>query len=276
MARVIAARAELLEGQKPVTGRDWLVTLGVVVGVLLAVTVGLRVYQQMFAWTAGLDSTSPEFAKYWMTLFWVEEAVLAVVALVWWWWAGFKKCRTCDAQRVSAGRAEAGHELYHIAMLWIATAVATFSGFMQLAFFGEQDATWHQVAIRDTALTPSHIPLFYFWFPLLIIAAVAVFLYGRTRLPHIFRDRGYPLSMLLMIGGITLLFFWVAVNEYFHSFWQTEEIFSTPLHWGFVIFFYLGGAVIFSIWFQTLPRIYELISELRGTSELAEAEGRSR
>ncbi len=101
---------------------------------------------------------------------------------------------------------------------------------MQLAFFGEQDATWHQVAIRDTALTPSHIPLFYFWFPLLLITTVATFLYGRTRLPHIYREHGYPLSMLLMIGGIAGLFFLVAVNEFFHSFWQTDKVSQpTPL-----------------------------------------------
>jgi methane/ammonia monooxygenase subunit C len=102
---------------------------------------------------------------------------------------------------------------------------------------------------------------------------VATFLYGRTRLPHIYRERGYPLFMLLMIGGIAGLFFWVAVNEFFHSFWQTEEIFSHPLHWGFVIFFYVGGAVIFGIWFQTLPRIYELIGQLQAESGSDDVQG---
>ncbi|MGH8069205.1 MAG: methane monooxygenase/ammonia monooxygenase subunit C [Candidatus Entotheonellia bacterium] len=252
-----------LEGSEVITGWNWLVTLGVVVGVLFAAAITLRVWQQLFAWTAGLDSTSSEFATYWMPVFWAELAVLGVVAVLWWGWTGFKKCRLCEAQRASVGRVKPGHELSHIAILWIYTTVGTFSAFMQFAFFGEQDATWHQVAIRDTALTPSHIPLFYFWFPLLIITTVATFLYGRTRLPHIYRDRGYPLSMLLMIGGISSLSFWVAVNEFFHSFWQTEERFSAPLHWGFVIFFYVGGAVIFSIWFQTLPRMYELIGQLQ-------------
>jgi methane/ammonia monooxygenase subunit C len=275
MARVMTVPAEL-EKAKTVTGRDWLATLGVVVGVLLAIAVAIRVYQQMFAWTAGLDSTSPEFATYWMPLFWTEEVVLSVLALVWWAWAAFGKCRTCEAQRATAGKVEPGHELRHIATLWIYTAVATCSGFMQLSFFGEQDATWHQVAIRDTALTPSHIPLFYFWFPLLIIAAVATFLYGRTRLPHIYRDRGYALSMLLVVGGVLMLFFWVAVNEFFHSFWQTEELFSTPLHWGFVIFFYVAGGPIFSIWFQTLPRIYELIGQIEGRPGQAEVGKASR
>jgi methane/ammonia monooxygenase subunit C len=73
-----------------------------------------------------------------------------------------------------------------------------------------------------------------------MITTVATFLYGRTRLPHIYRDRGYPLSMLLMIGGIFSLFLWVAVNEFFHSFWQTEERFSAPLHWGFCDLFLCG------------------------------------
>ncbi len=263
------------EARAVITGREWLVTLGVVMGVLFAAATTLRVWQQLFAWTAGLDSTSPEFATYWMPVFWAELAVLSVVAVVWWGWAGVKKCRICAAQHAAGGRVEPGHELSHIATLWIYTTVGTFAACMQLAFFGEQDATWHQVAIRDTALTPSHIPLFYFWFPLLLITTVAIFLYGRTRLPHIYRERGYPLSMLLMIGGIAALFFWVAVNEFFHSFWQTEELFSNPLHWGFVIFFYVGGAVIFSIWFQTLPRIYELISQLQTEPGGHETQGRT-
>jgi hypothetical protein len=29
--------------------------------------VGYRLYQQVFAWNFGLDATSPEFDKYWMT-----------------------------------------------------------------------------------------------------------------------------------------------------------------------------------------------------------------
>jgi methane/ammonia monooxygenase subunit C len=81
--------------------------------------------------------------------------------------------------------------------------------------------------------------------------------------------------MLLMIGGISTLFFWVAVNEFFHSFWQTEELFSAPLHWGFVLFFYVGGALIFSIWFQTLPRMYELIGQLQAEPGGDEARGRT-
>jgi methane/ammonia monooxygenase subunit C len=264
MAEAVAVGAERAEGG--VTGRDWLVTLGVVLGVLMAAAVVLRGYQQLFAWTAGLDSSTPEFATYWMSLFWAEIASVSALAMVWWSWAAFTKCRTCEAQRAAVGSVKPGHELRHLAMLWISTTVATFSAFMQLAFFGEQDATWHQVAIRDTAFTPSHIPLFYFWFPLLITASVGSFLYARTRLPHIYRDRGYPLSLLLVIAGTALLLMHVSVNEYIHSFWQTEEIFSHPAHWPFVLYFYVAAAV-FSVWFQTLPRIYELIGQARQESQ---------
>jgi methane/ammonia monooxygenase subunit C len=260
MARAVAIQHEV--GEQTTTGREWLLTLGV--------AGALRAYQQAFAWTAGLDSTSPEFATYWMTLFWVEIAAVGGLAVIWWSWAAFKQCNTCQEQRAALGRVEPGHEPYHIAMLWISTTVATFSGAMQLAFFGEQDATWHQVAIRDTALTPSHIPLFYFWFPMLIIASVASFFYGRTRLPHIYRDRGYALSMLLVMAATGLLFIHVAVNEYFHSFLQTEEIFSHPLHWPFVLYFYVAAAV-FSVWFQTLPRVFELIGQIQPSDRPAEA-----
>jgi methane/ammonia monooxygenase subunit C len=263
MAKAITVRAE--RETRTVTGWDWVLTLTVVIGVLLAVAIALRLYQGRFAWTAGLDATSPDFATYWMGLFWVEMVSLSALALVWWGWAGWKRCTACEAQRLAMGRVAPDHELYHIAMLWVTTTVATFAAAMTVAIAGEQDAAWHQVAIRDTAFTPSHIVLFYFWFPLLVISSVATFLYGRTRVPQIYRDRGYALSSLLVMSGTFLLTANVAFNEFGHSFWIAEEIFSAPMHWPFVIFFYVT-APTFSVWFQTLPRIYQLIDEVRAKS----------
>jgi methane/ammonia monooxygenase subunit C len=125
------------------------------------------------------------------------------------------------------------------------------------SYFAEQDAAWHQVTMRDTAFTPSHVALFYGAFPLILYAATGAYLYARTRLPQMFGGRRFPLPFLLVIGGALLLLFQVAFNEFGHTFWEAEEIFSAPLHWPFVVFAYLLGGVL-AIWFQTLPRAIAL------------------
>ena len=48
--------------------------------IVSAAMIGVRVYQQIFAWSAGLDYFEPEFQTYWMTFLyaeWVMEAILA-------------------------------------------------------------------------------------------------------------------------------------------------------------------------------------------------------
>ncbi|HTV32161.1 MAG TPA: methane monooxygenase/ammonia monooxygenase subunit C, partial [Methylocella sp.] len=37
--------------------------------------VGVRTYEQVFGWYAGLDSFAPEFTTYWMTILYIEEPV---------------------------------------------------------------------------------------------------------------------------------------------------------------------------------------------------------
>lgn len=100
-------------------------------------------------------------------------------------------------------------------MLWGLTLAFTFMIFLMGAFFGEQDAVWHQTAVRDTVFTPSHIVLFCGTFPLSITFSVGAYLYARTRLPGLYRNRdgGMPLSFVLMIVAAVLLMFQVALNE---------------------------------------------------------------
>src|SRR6266481_9531745 len=45
-----------------------------------------RLYQQFFAWSAGLDSSTPEFQAYWMRLFYVEGALEGIAAVSLWGW----------------------------------------------------------------------------------------------------------------------------------------------------------------------------------------------
>jgi Ammonia monooxygenase/methane monooxygenase, subunit C. len=51
-------------------------------------------------------------------------------------------------------------------MMWLAMYV--FGVYWAGSYTLEQDASWHQVIIRDTSFTASHIIAFYFTFPLYI------------------------------------------------------------------------------------------------------------
>jgi hypothetical protein len=57
----------------------------------------------------------------------------------------------------------------------------------------EQDAAWHQVIIRDTSFTASHIVAFYGTFPLYITCGVSSYLYAQTRLPLYSQATSFPL-----------------------------------------------------------------------------------
>jgi methane/ammonia monooxygenase subunit C len=231
----------------------------------LTLAIFWRGYQQAFGFSKGLDATSPDYDKYWMNMLWANLTVIPILSLAWYGYLS-KGCRECRAERAELGAVTSRHESGHIWRLWVMLAAWLLAIFVAGSFQAEQDATWHQVVTRDTAFTPSHIMLFYGSFPAAIGISVGIFLYARTRLPHIFRDRGFPLSFGLVLTGSFFLLFWVAANEFFHSFFFTEEIFSAPLHWGFNIFAYLLAGT-FAIWFQTAPRIFELVDKEAEESE---------
>ena len=65
--------------------------------------------------------------------------------------------------------------------MWL--GVYLFGVYWGGSFFTEQDASWHQVIIRDTSFTPSHVVVFYGSFPMYIVCGVASYLYAMTRLP---------------------------------------------------------------------------------------------
>src|SRR6185437_5400406 len=99
----------------------------------------------------------------------------------------------------------------------------------------------HQVIIRDTSFTPSHVVVFYGSFPMYIVCGVASYLYAMTRLPLYSRGTSFPLVMA--IAGPLMILPNVGLNEWGHAFWFMEELFSAPLHWGFVI---LGWSGLFA------------------------------
>ncbi|MEA2565089.1 MAG: methane/ammonia monooxygenase subunit [Actinomycetota bacterium] len=219
-------------------------------GMLVAVTIAVayRIYQQAFAWSKGTDAASADFAHYWMSLMVIELIGLGVFAAV--WYARILRIKPLEP---ATPEQEAGR----IMKLWAGLAVLSFILYMEASYTAEQDGSWHMVTIRDTHFTPSHISIFYFWFPLGAIVTVGLFLYARRTLPGLFKNKGIPLSFTLLIMATLLEVSQVAFNEFGHTLWIPEETFANPFHWSFVFFVWLAGG-IFGIWFQTAMRLVEL------------------
>lgn len=211
----------------------------VMIAVVAAVMTGLRVFQQIFAWKTGLDSTTPEFANTWMVLL---KGELITIPLLWagtWTYLWVTRDRHLDQLKPK-------DELrrYMNLILWI--LVYAFCVYFAGSLFAEQDASWHQTVVRDTSFTPSHIVLFYNVMPLYVTFGVGSFLYAMTRLPKFAARISVP--FLLVVVGPFLILPNLGYNEWGHAFWLMEEIFTAPLHWGFVVMGWslvaLGGLLV--------------------------------
>jgi methane/ammonia monooxygenase subunit C len=218
------------------------------VALLTIIWVSARIYQQMFAWSKGLDSTSPEFQTYWMNLLYAIFVceVLAAVGL----WGYVWLTRPNDLDRL-----EPKEEMRRLGVDVAIIAVYVFAVFWAASFFAEQDAVWHQTVVRDTSFTPNHIILFYSTFPVYIILGVTAYLYARTRLPRFAARHSVP--FVIAVAGPFMLLPVVGYNEWMHSYIILEERFTAPVHYGFVIFAWtglgLGGLLL-----QICDYIYEL------------------
>ena len=214
--------------------------------VLAVITIS---YQGWAAWAFGLDATTAEFEKYWMNLFYAETVIVWGMALSTWVWIWV----TRDRNVTSVTPAE---ELRRY-MVWVGIIASyVLALYYAASFFAEQDASWHQAVVRDTAFTPTHIVLFYGWFPVFIGFGGAMFFYSMTRLP-VYASRLSIMVVLAVLGPFMVLPN-VAFNEWGHAFWISEEIFSLPLHWGFVVFGWaalaFGGLLV-----QVLNRLMVII-----------------
>jgi methane/ammonia monooxygenase subunit C len=207
--------------------------------VITTVAMIYRVYQQMYAWDYGMDSFEPEFQTYWMNLFYSEVAVIAIAAAILWPWLWMTRERSLDHV---TPREEIRRWFYLIA--WLGSYV--LAAYYSASFFGEQDATWHQTAIRDTDFTPSHIVVFYGTFPSTIVLGVASWIYAKTRIPYY--SKGIPIALTIAVAGPYMILPNIGFNEFGHTFWFMEELFAHPLHYGFVVFGWaavaLGGVLI--------------------------------
>lgn len=229
-------------------------SIGYAIYPVLAIALFWRVWQGLFAFDKGLDATMPDFAGFWMSIFFFNAFGLPMIAAAVYGWVIISGTKVAQTPLTPVEEAK------RLWRLLLAVAAFTAAAYFGGSFYAEQDAAWHQVTLRDTAFTPSHIGLFYGAFPLMIYISFGAYLYGRTRLPHLFGGKALPVSFILVIGGSVLLLFQVAFNEFGHTFWQTEEVFSAPLHWPFVFFAYLLIAT-FAIWFQVLARLCQLVRQ---------------
>jgi methane/ammonia monooxygenase subunit C len=220
--------------------------------VMLSVYVGIRLYQQAYGFSTGLDATMPEFEIYWKRLLYIElvAEVLLGTSLFYYLWA------TRDKNLSALSPAEEIQRFFTLTM-WL--GIYGFGVYWAGSYFAEQDNSWHQVAIRDTPFTPNHIVVFYLCFPVYCIMGIATWLYARTRLPQF--AESYSLPLTLAVAGPFMLLPGIGFNEWGHTFWFREEFFAAPIHYEFVLAVWfahgLGGILM-----QSVHRINELLDRM--------------
>jgi methane/ammonia monooxygenase subunit C len=222
---------------------------GLAMIVLSAVYVGYRMFQQAYGLSVGLDSTEQVFQDVWMRLFWIELPVLFGIAIAVQLYLIFTRDR--DLENVPP---DVELKRHFSLTMWL--VIYTFTFYWTGSFFGEGDGDWHQTVLRDTPITPSHIVLFYACIPLYLTFGVGSFVYAMTRLPAF--ARGISLMFVFGVVGPFLILPNLGFNEWGHAYWLTEEIFSHPLHWGFVVLGW-NALALAGVLMQVLGRIRELL-----------------
>lgn len=270
MAQVATIAEEEMPGRSPKYGPiHWLGgwrTCLVGCTTFLLVAVIIRIWQQFTALDAGLDSSSRAFTTQYRTLFVAEVLAVTIGTLAWWTWLA-RKGR--EVVKTEAGPAE---EVRRIAVFWGLVGTASVILYIAASFFPNQDGAWHQTLVRDTALTPNHIPMFFLFFPLATTITVGTYLYGRYWLPKVYgAAKGFPWSFFFLISAAVTEMSQVAMNEWGHSLWITEEIFAVPFHWPFVWYGWLAAG-IFALWAETIIRLLQIENEIAEPAAVPAAE----
>lgn len=233
-------------GEEKYPGFSWALAAIILVGALAAV-VAYRWYQHAYSFTVGLDYFEPEFATYWMKLFYIQMTVIPALGAIGTAWVWFTRPKEIDL----SPRKELSYYMILLAGLMGGGIIAP----VVLSLFVEADAAWHQVTIRDTDFTPTHISLFYGVIPLAVAGGAIAFVWIHTRMPD-FRNR-VSFNLAIAIAGAAMIMPNLGFNEWGHTFFYAEELFAAPIHWGFVTlgwaFFAIGGLIV-----QILARMSKL------------------
>lgn len=227
----------------------------------LAVGAALRIYLDTMGFTVGTDYFSEEFQTYWMPLLYGEVIFMGaftVILSVYFWMT-----RERDASKISK-------EL-ELSRYWKLLGVFTVMGIWAGAIASnavESDAAWHQVTIRDTDFTPTHIIIFYFALPFLTAMLIPTFIWTHTRLPAYMNKISLP--FLAVVVGILMIMPNYGFNEWGHTFFYAEELFAAPIHWGFV---FLGWSLFFLVPLavQLFTNMARLIAETTATETDSQA-----
>jgi methane/ammonia monooxygenase subunit C len=223
-------------------------------GAIFAVYIFYNWWELVHGHAHGLDFHTEEFQIYWMRLLYTQWVVEIVVATLLWSYIWIRR----PARVVGISAKE---EIQRYCGLWMFLAVYAMTVYAGGSFFTEQDGAWHNVVIRDTSFTPSHITEFYMAYPTYIIVGVATLIWAYTRLP-LYQTKGLSVPHIIAVVGPFMILPNVGLNEWGHAFWFMEELFVAPLHWGFVVlgWFAMGwmGVAV-----QSAQRINELLPQIK-------------
>ncbi|MDY6942071.1 MAG: methane monooxygenase/ammonia monooxygenase subunit C [Pseudomonadota bacterium] len=223
-----------------------------VFGVVMAILTLVKWYQHTYSWTVGLDSFSPEFQTYWMSIFYAQITLIPLIGAIGAAWLWFSRDRDVQALPVRK-------ELFRYYAMFGILAAAGVIVVATLGLLTEADAAWHQVVIRDTDFTPTHIFLFYLGLPAGFAGLILAWIWVHTRLPQFANRVSIPLSLSIL--GFMMALPVVAFNEWGHTFFYAEELFASPVHWFFVLaafnLVFLGGFVV-----QCLQRMREITQKM--------------
>lgn len=201
--------------------------------VLLVTVAGLffaayRWYQESYAFTVGMDYFEPEFQTYWMNLLYAQLIIISMVGAVGSAWLWLNRPSQEEVANMPAIQ-----ELSIYNFIFSVLAAASVFIVVILGVYVEADAAWHQVTIRDTDFTPTHIGLFYMAIPLGLVAIVLGWIWVHTRMPDFQGRVSVPLCLVAMAP--ILIMPNLGLNEWGHTFFYAEELFAAPIHWGFVV-----------------------------------------
>ncbi len=218
------------------------------IGVVFAICGSFRWYQQVEGFKSGLDASEAAFFEKWMPLWYLNLALtgIAETSIPLYLWLTRDRALAKVTPSIELRR-----YFRLFALLFVMTMTQTIS-----IIFGATDAAWHQVVVRDTSLTPSHIVLFFGIVPLFTTFGLAAFFWAITRIPDFARNISLALVLAVMAPFMVLPS--VAYNEWGHAYWLMEELFIAPLHWGFVALGF-GFMAMLAVVAQSIPRVIELV-----------------
>ena len=209
--------------------------------IMVVAIIGLgfyRWYMESTAFTVGLDYFEPAFETYWMTLLYAQGALFVLIGSVGLPWIWFTR-----PSREQVFAMSPRDELGKYILIFTVMGVSSILVPCVLGLWVEADAAWHQITIRDTDFTPTHIQLFYGVIPLAAVGLVLGLVWMHTRMPNYIGRVSIPL--FIVAAAPLLIMPNLGYNEWGHTFFYAEELFAAPVHYGFVVLgwglFAIGG-----------------------------------